>query len=121
MTPEMQVIKQQIAAVLLADDHRATIKGVADYLGVFYRGLMSSKHDPHTAENARIVSADTLQPPGYTPAELVKFNFNTKSRVWHPGPEFNQHMNARLQQMFPPAPGGFTTHRRVPACTCRWC
>ena len=104
LTPGVQVIKRQIAAVLHADDGRATIGAVADYLGVFCRALMSKMHDPHTAENAHIVSAGTLLPPGYTPAELVLYNFNSASKVWRPGQDFKQHMDARLQQMFP-APG----------------
>jgi hypothetical protein len=104
LTPETQAKKRQIAAVLHADDHRATIGAVADYLGVSCRGLLSAKHDPRNAENSHFVSASTLQPPGYTPAELVKFNFNSGSKVWRPGPAFKQHMGARLQQMFP-APG----------------
>lgn len=105
LTPQIQVIKRQIATVLHTDDERATIKAVADYLGVFYRSLMSKTHDPHTIENSHIVSASTLQPPGYTPAELVLYNFNPGSRVWHPGLDFNQHMDTRLQQLFPAPPG----------------
>jgi hypothetical protein len=101
LTPAKQALKRQIAAVLHADDERATIGAVADYLGVSCRGLMSAKHDPRNAENSHFVAASTLQPPGYTPAELVRFGFNSWSKVWRPGPAFNQHMDARLQQMFP--------------------
>ena len=104
-TPAKQALKRKIATVLHADDERATIGAVAAYLGVSCRSLMSAKRDPRTAENSHFVSASTLLPPGYTPEELVKFNFNPKSRVWRPGPEFNRHMDTRLQQMFPPASG----------------
>jgi hypothetical protein len=104
LTPDVQATKHQIAAVLYADDERATIGAVAAYLGVSCRGLLSAKRDPRNAENSHFVSASTLLPPGYTPAELVSFKFNSQSRVWRPGPEFHRHMDARLQQMFPPAP-----------------
>ncbi len=84
MTPELHALKNQIAGILYSDDQRATVKAVADFLGVYYRNLLSKARDAHSECNARIVAASTLMPPGYTVEELVKFHFNSESKVWRP-------------------------------------
>lgn len=42
LTPELHALKRRVAEALYADDERATMHAVAEYLGVHWRGLLTA-------------------------------------------------------------------------------